>query len=199
MSADEHAVQLEEAPVKRNGHSMLAIILIAFISGAAGGFVVKVLPWGSSVPAGLQETTGKDMAAPGNSNVAADPNIAGSIKESPGKEDEATKTEPGLLELAEFVTNIGDPFGNRAIEVEFKLLLSDKVWVEKIKKNKILMALIRDQIHMILSTKTYKDLRGTSGKTVLFEEVMMQVNEVIKQAFGVEPVVRVLHTVWKLQ
>lgn len=195
MSADENANHMEETTGKKYRHSMLAIILIAFIAGAAGGFVVKILPWGG-VSSGLHEVSEKEKPSPDTPNV--DPDINAPVSEK-GESETEIKTEPGLLELAEFVTNLDDPFAKRAIDVEFKLLLSDKALVDKIKKNKILMADIRHTIHMILSTKSYKDLRGASGKTVLFEEVMMQANEVIKEAIGVEPVIKVLHTVWKVQ
>ncbi|MCP4156439.1 MAG: flagellar basal body-associated FliL family protein [bacterium] len=202
INSDEHS-----STVGKGGLNIIIIILIAFISGAAGGFLtVKILP-GEKTTLTNKTPPNKGSEIKNNGNTAAPKNeknvTTGNIPENPidpqGTDGEEKTSTPGLLELEKFVTNLPDPFGQRYIEVEFKLVISDKELVPLIKSNKMLMTKLRHDIHNILASRTYKDLKGLSGKVALFEEVMMRGNELIKEALEVEPITKVLHTIWKMQ
>ncbi|MCP5105151.1 MAG: flagellar basal body-associated FliL family protein, partial [bacterium] len=58
---------------------------------------------------------------------------------------------------------------------------------------------IRDEIFMIISSKSYGELKSTSGKVALKEEIQMRTNELMKEEFGKEPVNRIYFTKFIIQ
>ena len=203
---------------RKDGLSIVLIVLIAFIAGAAGGFLtVKFMPPEPKIQSNTQQTptngnnsthtnitthsnnTTTPTPNPNNSvdNPAVDNSAVDNTTENPINESEI-KGKTGLLEF-HVLTNINDLFAMRHIEVELKLVIADKEILEKIKQNKMLMASLKHEIHMILSAKSSKDLKGTAGKMTLFEEIMMRGNELIKEELGREPITRVMHTLWRIQ
>jgi flagellar basal body-associated protein FliL len=58
---------------------------------------------------------------------------------------------------------------------------------------------MRDEIFMIISSKSYGELNSTSGKVALKEEIQMRVNELMKEEFGQEPVNQVYFTKFIIQ
>ena len=114
------------------------------------------------------------------------------------EEDEA-KIKPGIIFLEPFTVNLNDPFGRRYAEVAVNLVIDDKIMVNKITENELMIPRVRDEIFMIISGKSYADLKSTSGKVTLKEEIMIRVNEILKDEFKREPVIQVLFTRFLIQ
>ena len=111
----------------------------------------------------------------------------------------SAKNQQGVLALDTFTVNLNDPFGRRYIEVILNLIIEKKDLVPKIKENELLMPKIRHEVFMTISAKSYTDLKSTSGKVTLFEEIQMRVNEILKEHMGIEPVIEVIQTKFLIQ
>ena len=110
-----------------------------------------------------------------------------------GKNAEQVKADAGTVQagallLDEFTVNLSDPFGRRFGNFLINLEIRDKTLIPKIKEDELLMAKIRDEIFMIISSKSYNELNNVSGKETLKDEITIRVNERIHDALGVEPV-----------
>lgn len=208
---DEEFGAPEEESSGGNKSKMTMIIIIAAIAivmGAAGFFAGKIFSGGDN---GQPPTQAGDTQAgntgqqgdqqTGQGNTSGDQSSAlqpGSGGDQP-QDTAVPKSNKGILALDSFTVNLNDPFGRRYIEVVLNMMIEPKNMVPKIKENELLMPLIRHEIFMTISSKSYGELKSTSGKMTLFEEIQMRVNELIKQELGVEPVVRVLQTKFLIQ
>lgn len=208
----------EIAPPPKKGKLPIIIIaaVIVAVVGVGGYFAGKMTSGDDNNK--QQQTVEKDnpdkKQTPTEKTTAQTPDNG--TKEEPGvdiNEDnvsngssETNTTTPahdkgnrGVLALDAFTVNLNDPFGRRYVECILNLVLDDRSLVPKIKENELLMAKIRHEIFMTLSSKSYDELKSMSGKVTLFEEIMMRVNEILKEEMGVEPVVEVLQTKFLMQ
>lgn len=190
-----------------NLKTIIIIAAIAIVMGAGGFFAGKMLSGGEDKPPIEEKKDPQNNQAPDanqqdpgqgqDTNNADDPGADGqpdSAATTPAK-----GSSKGLLSLEAFTVNLNDPFGRRYIEVVFNLVVEPKSWVPKIKENELLMPKIRHEIFMTVSAKSYSELKSTSGKVTLQEEIMMRVNEILKEELGVEPVTEVLHGKFLIQ
>lgn len=214
MGDSELGQDFEEAASGGSGKKGLPlfvyIIIIAVIMGAAGFFAGKIFSGGGddNKDKAPVEKTEKQQPPAETQDVqkdneekteedAAEPD-AGEKKE----EDDGTlvsKSKAGLLVLDPFTVNLNDPFGRRYIEVVVNLEISNKTYVAKINENELIKPRMRDEIFMIISAKSYNELKSTSGRVTLKEEIMMRVNELMKEEFDKEPVTRVYFTKFIIQ
>ncbi len=172
----------KEPSVRKDILAVLALVLVAFVSGFGGGFLAVKMFY----PAGpATQITGPVKPGP-------DGNITG-----PQPTPEVEK-KPGLLEFETFLTHLPDPFGRRYIEVEFKLELAGKELVETIKRKSLLMAKLRHEIYDLLGKRNYRDLKTASGKISVMEEIQIRINEILKEEMGIEPVTKLYATTWRL-
>lgn len=208
MGDEEFGAPEEESSGGGGNLKMIIIIaVIAIVMGAAGFFAGKILTGGDSdqpaqagdTQAGAQGQTGDQQGTQGNTSGNQSSTVQpGSGGDQP-TDTPVPKSNKGILVLDSFTVNLNDPFGRRYIEVVLNMMVEPKSMVPKIKENELLMPQIRHEIFMTISSKSYGELKSTSGKHTLFEEIQMRVNEIIKQELGVEPVVRVLQTKFLIQ
>lgn len=183
-------------PVKKGAlPPLLIIIIIAVIMGVGGFFAGKILSGGDDQkpPVTQTDTQETTQAQEDRQGTTTEPGIA--TKE--GEKDAGKKK--GLLVLDAFTVNLNDPFGRRYAEVVVNLVIDDKEFVPEITENELIMPRLRDEIFMIISGKSYQELRSTSGKVTLKEEVQMRINEIMKEEFDREPVTGVLFTKFLIQ
>jgi flagellar FliL protein len=181
------------------------IIIIAVIMGAAGFFAGKIFSGGENnkEKAAVEKTEKQEPADTKDDQkekTEEDTTEADSGEKT--EEDDGTlvsKSKAGILVLDPFTVNLNDPFGRRYIEVVVNLEISNKVYVSKINENELMKPRMRDEIFMIISAKSYNELRSTSGRVTLKEEIMMRVNELMKEEFDKEPVTRVYFTKFIIQ
>jgi len=93
------------------------------------------------------------------------------------KKDGKAKVK-SVLSLETFVVNLADPGGKRYLRVSMALEIDDMDFVEEPKKK---VAQIRDRILMILPAKKFKDIRTSSGKGSLRDEIIAQLNPLLNK------------------
>lgn len=178
-----------------------AVVILAV--GAAAFFAGRMMSGGGETPVieqpNGQKTTGGNNTANNNGNKPANANRDNAGGDTRIDPKVTAKNQQGVLALDTFTVNLNDPFGRRYIEVILNLIIEKKDLVPKIKENELLMPKIRHEVFMTISAKSYTDLKSTSGKVTLFEEIQMRVNEILKEHMGIEPVVEVIQTKFLIQ
>jgi len=136
-----------------------------------------------------------------DSEKKVEENKDASTKESDSGETEEKKrkTGKGNLRLEEFLINLNDPLVRRYVKFVLNLRLTDISLVEEIKADENIIPEIRDKIFEIVSDKSYTDLKSSAGKVMLKEEIMISVNEILKDSIKVEPVIKVMFSKFILQ
>ena len=190
--AEEEKIELDEKPSKKKGLPMIVILLlVAAISGGGGIAVYKFIlaPKGkakteTAAPA-AEEKKGEEAAK--TEGGAETPPPAGEVKQE-GESAPATAAEGqaqvAVLSLKEFIVNLNDPIGRRYLKTEIKLELNMKDAAAKIQSDELILSRLRDIIFLILSSKSYEDLRSITGKLTLKEEIVAKSNEVLSPVFG---------------
>lgn len=194
---------------------ILIIIIIAVVVGAGGFFAGKFLSGGggNNQKTSLFKTeatpeqkkkikTEGDAAAGQNQQKEQKEEITGTGIPGgieTGADEGTTNIKPGIILLDPFTVNLNDPFARRYAEVAVNLVIAEKSLVSEITGNELMIPRIRDEIFMVISARSFADLKSTSGKVTLKEEIMIRVNEILKEEFKREPVVQVLFTKFLIQ
>jgi flagellar basal body-associated protein FliL len=136
-----------------------------------------------------------------DSEKKAEENKTEDTKESEDGQTEVKKkkTGKGNLRLEEFLVNLNDPLVRRYVKFVINLRLTDVNYVEEIKADENIIPEIRDKIFELVSDKSYTDLKSSAGKIMLKEEIMISVNEILKDSLKVEPVIKVMFSKFILQ
>lgn len=184
---------------KSNFPFVLVFAIIAVIMGIGGFFVGRTFTgWNGNIS---NKNISKTQTSTTSQQKKADQkkiNTPVTVGKT-GVEEDNAKLKPGIIFLEPFTVNLNDPFGRRYAEVAVNLVLDDKIMVNKITENELMIPRIRDEVFMIISGKSYADLKSTSGKVTLKEEIMIRVNEILKDEFKKEPVIQVLFTRFLIQ
>ncbi len=93
-----------------------------------------------------------------------------------GKQQGVSRSGP-IVSLEPFIVNLADPKGKRYLKVKLDLELSSKAADKELKKR---MPMVRDQIIMALSSKTFQQIQGVPGKNVLRDELTARANSILK-------------------
>lgn len=80
--------------------------------------------------------------------------------------------------LENFIVNLADPGGKRYLSTKIVLELNDKKVVPSI-ENKV--PEMRDRILMILPTKTFQEIQSVSGKNVLKDTLITELNSLLQE------------------
>lgn len=164
---------------------IIIIAVIAVLVGAGGFFLGKMLSGGGDAP---EKPKTEDVAE----SKGTDQQEGQQKEEKPEAGSESGGTEnsdaPGLMVLEKFTVNLNDPFGRRYAEILINLKIEKKSTLSKIQEHELLLPQIRDEIFMIISSKSYPELNSVSGKITLKEEIMIRVNELINESLAEEPV-----------
>ena len=83
-----------------------------------------------------------------------------------------------IVSLKTFIVNLAAPDGRRYLKVKLDLELTTKDSEKELKGR---LPVVRDQIILALSSKTYQQIQGIAGKTVLREELTARMNSVLKK------------------
>jgi flagellar FliL protein len=96
---------------------------------------------------------------------------------APAAAEAATPAEqPVLVALDPFVANLAEPLGKRYLRTAFELEVSSPTTGDELRKK---TPQIRDGILLILTSKSFEDIRTTSGKGALREEIVTQLNTLL--------------------
>lgn len=115
------------------------------------------------------------------------------------KDPKELKKGKGNLKLEEFLINLNDPLVRRYVKFIINLRLTKVNFVDKIKDDENLIPEMRDKIFELVSDKSYTDLKSSAGKVMLKEEIMISINEILKDSLNVEPVIKVMFSKFILQ
>ncbi len=189
-------------PQKSRFPLILTIILIAAVMGTGGFFAGKILSGGNGQQTSLF-TTGTTPEQKKKIKVEGDAAGQNGQKiqkqEITGAVEDDSNIKPGIIILDPFTVNLNDPFARRYAEVAVNLVVDEKKLVNEITGSELLIPRIRDEIFMVISSRSFADLKSTSGKVTLKEEIMIRVNEILKPEFKKEPVIQVLFTKFLIQ
>ncbi len=96
-------------------------------------------------------------------------------------EEEATPDHPEdteMVELDPFVVNLADPLGRRYLRATIEVETVDSNAAEDLQDKQ---AQVRDSVLMLLSSKTFEDIRAMDQKIQLRHEIVERLNQVIGQ------------------
>ena len=96
---------------------------------------------------------------------------------------EAKPVEKVIAEMDTFLVNLADPGGRRYLKAAMKLEVNNPLVLPEIEKKN---AELKDAILMVLSSKEYEDVSSSEGKTSLKQEIMAEVNRILKQGQATE-------------
>jgi flagellar FliL protein len=88
----------------------------------------------------------------------------------------ALPEETSLTALDPFLANLADPSGKRYLRATFEIEVSPPPVVEEMHKK---IAQIRDSILLVLTSKSYDEIRTTAGKGALREEIVTELNKIL--------------------
>jgi len=147
--AKEGSGGADEIKVKKKSPVVLIAIIVAavLIIGGGGAVVFKMLKGDSAEEADGQDAKSKKNLKPSTLGTVA-------------------KLEP-------FIVNLAGSGGRNYLKVDVSLELGNPEMVEEIDNKK---PKIRDAILLVLSTKTFNDVKTSQGKLVLKEELLMRLN-----------------------
>ena len=81
-----------------------------------------------------------------------------------------------IFSLGTFIVNLSDNGGSRYLRVSIDIELSKEELKEDIEKR---LSQIRDNILMIIPSKTFSDLNSSEGKTILRNQILLGINEIL--------------------
>jgi len=108
--------------------------------------------------------------------------VSGTAPETTEIVEEVAKMKDGkpitksLLSMDTFVVNLADPGGKRYLRISMSLEIDDQDFLDDVKKK---LPKMRDRILMILPAKAFNDIRTSSGKDALREEIIAQLNPLL--------------------
>ena len=82
-----------------------------------------------------------------------------------------------IVSLDSFIVNLADPKGKRYLKVKLDLELSSKAAEKELKER---MPIVRDQIILVLSSKTFQQIHSVAGKSMLRDELTVRANVILK-------------------
>ncbi|MGC9324897.1 MAG: flagellar basal body-associated FliL family protein [Desulfomonilia bacterium] len=155
--ATENAEVKEESGKKKKSPLMLIVILIVFvllIGGAAAGYFMVLAPMMQGSGSGVAQT---GVVVPQTQAISPGVGLAGPMKQ-----------------LESFIVNLTDAQGTRYLKVVMQLELSNALLEPEIEKRK---PQIRDEIIMLLSSKSFDDVSSVAGKRALKRAIINGVNK----------------------
>lgn len=143
----------QEAPPKKSKMSMIIIIGLLLVIVGGGAFVYLKFINGPSSPE-------KDDA--------------------PTEEIVDDKPAPGLepVALPTFLVNLADPLGRRYIKLTIEVQVKNEEAAKDLQAN---LSRVRDQINLLLSSKSYADLAPYENKINLKTEIVDKMNLILGQ------------------
>lgn len=98
-----------------------------------------------------------------------------------GEVAQADEGAVGILPLETFLTNINDPLGEKHARVQVKLAIVPEEAVALIQADALMMARLHDRVLTMLTAKTYAQLNDPAGKETFRNEIMEQLNPMLKK------------------
>lgn len=112
------------------------------------------------------------------SNEALEKEIAGDVG-AKGDKNAKTDTKVGIMvDIEPFVVNLDDPKAKHFLKIAITLEVPDEKAKEEIEK---LMPKIKNEIIMVLSSKTLDDIVPVDGKVKLRDELMVRLTNILGQ------------------
>lgn len=97
----------------------------------------------------------------------------------PAEEPVAEPAMRPLLPLNAFIVNLAGEDGRRYLKIKLELELAKESHTEEIRQR---IPQIRDSVMMILTSKHFKDIKDTEGKTALRQDILNRLNGLFKEA-----------------
>ncbi len=159
---EEKEVFKEERPKRKLPLKLLIIAGAAVLIVAAGGVAyLKVLAprMGDQTPPGTQAAVVPQKAS-----------------EQPARAGEPEAGLGPMFKLDAFIVNLADEGGDRYLKTRVELEMSGEGVAEELNSR---LPQIRDMVLVLLSNKTFADIRTPRGKAQVREEVIARVNSAL--------------------
>lgn len=155
--ATENTEVKEESGKKKKSPLMLIVILMVFvllIGGAVAGYFMVLAPMMQGSGSGAAQT---GVVVPQTQAISPGVGLGGPMKQ-----------------LESFIVNLTDAQGTRYLKVVMQLELSNALLEPEIEKRK---PQIRDEVIMLLSSKSFDDVSSVAGKRALKRAIINGVNK----------------------
>jgi flagellar FliL protein len=96
------------------------------------------------------------------------------VEEAP---EDGLATIGAMFPLETFIVNLAGEKGKRYLRVKMQIELKDGEPIEIMEQR---LVQVRDVIQMVLSTKRFEEIRSMDGKTLLRQEIMTRLNDLLK-------------------
>jgi flagellar protein FliL len=97
--------------------------------------------------------------------------------EAPPPPESAPRPEQSVpFALDPFLVNLADPSGKRYLRATFEFEVNPLQGVEEMKA---ITSQVRDRIILVLTSKHFDDMRTTTGKGALREEILNELNQIL--------------------
>lgn len=134
---------------------LLVLVVLALLNMGASGWLV----YSQSHSAAHQEAT------------------ASPIEALPAEQSNSVQAEETTLAaLDPFIANLADPSGKRYLRATFEIEVSPPVVVEEMHKK---TAQVRDSMLLVLTSKSYEEIRTAGGKGALRDEIVAELNKIL--------------------
>jgi len=131
---------------------MIVVLVLIIIGGAAGAYFFIIAPKAASKGQAAQSAAGQARVMPAGGSPA------GPIKDN----------------MESFIVNLTDAQGTRYIKVSVKLEMNNEFLNAEIDRR---MPQIRDEVIMLLSSKSFDDVSSVAGKKALKRGIINGVNK----------------------
>jgi len=155
------------APQKKDWVGMISLLVLALNLGAVGGLGYYLnKAWSKMVE--MDVRIGQVVAAQKEEATPAPKQLSGRS---------LTPPTPGTLyPMESFLVNITSDQGPKFLQTQMEFELTDAATEDEITKKK---AAIRDAIIVLLSSRTYKQIRETTGMLNLRRDILRSVNNLL--------------------
>lgn len=170
-------LDVQDAPKKKKKGLLIWIILLLVLVGLGAGGYFYVYPKFFAKPKapaeGAEQAPAEGGQAPAKAEEKGGGGEKGGEKGEKGKEG-AGKPKP--VSLAPFVVNLSDPLGRRYLKLTIMVETTGAPANAELADKE---PQVRDQIIMLLSSKTYQELSTMESKMALKADIVRRLNQIM--------------------
>ena len=173
MAKEKKDQDKTQEELKKKGRLKLIIILLVILSllGGGGYFAYK------KFFAAKKQTTDAPKEKKGDKKQEEEKTKDKGEKKAEG-EQPRPQLETSLVQLPTIIVNLADPLGKRYLKVSIEIEVKGKDPGKLVEEK---MAMIKDTLIMLLSSKTFDDISSLEKKYALKMEIAQRLNQIFEK------------------